>query len=122
MKSLRKLFSVVTLVLVLVLGMSMSAFASSQNAIFIGEVGFSVDTILNNEEYKIQFAQYMAQNMEEKLALQIVLPDRVHIFEVNKFLNDKEVKNAIEFAEKNPFKLSPKAVIWNGEGNPGEAV
>jgi len=97
--------------------------AYADNRIYIGQLGFSVDKMLNDVSYKQTFGNYFVQNRNEILIIEIGIGLNKYPFKLNDYLNNKKQgENALQYAIAHPTPIPSGAVVWNGQGNPKDAL
>ena len=83
--------------------------------VYVGEVGFDLNEIPNNDEYKDSFTDYMIENLTD--GVYVDLDDNGEAVDVNAFANSGS-EDLIEYETAN--QVAYEGNLWDGEGTPGE--
>lgn len=100
---------------VFILGSVGMAFADT---VYVGNVGFDMDKMVNDDAYNDGFNEYFATHTNDPFIVDMA----GMTFDVADYLNAPDGTSMPDFAASNPAEAPAEAVIWDGEGKPGESV
>lgn len=112
MKKSKKLVLCLSMALVMLFCGAAMAFADT---IYIGDVGFDMDRMLNDDAYKAKFMTYYAGHVDDTFLVDMA----GMIFDVNGYLNAPTGTTMQQYAQQHPSTIPGSAVIWDGTGEPG---
>lgn len=91
----------------------------SAATVYVGRLGFDADRITNETNYNDSFADYMINNVSEIITVDISELIANTIYEADKYSNAPEGEDAYVYAATS---LPANPVIWDGTGNPADAL
>ena len=112
----KRIFLALMLATLLVFSSVAGVFAAS--TIYVGNVGFDVDTISNNAAYQTAYTNYVVANPNAP----IIVNFDGSIYDANAFSNAAGTPSIIDFAAAHPSTVPAAGAIWNGTGTPGEVT
>lgn len=113
-KSLRKYIALLT-AFVFILGSVGMAFADT---VYVGNVGFDMDKMVNDDTYNEGFNDYFATHTNDPFIVDMA----GMTFDVAAYLNAPDGTSMPDFAASDPAEVPAEAIVWDGEGEPGEPV
>lgn len=113
MKKTKKRVLVAGLATSLILSMCSSAMAAT---VYVGNVGFNLDTALNNAAYDTSFRSYLGTNIADGLYIDFDVNGSA--VSVDAFLNSTSGQTLTQFESAN--ETVKDGIIWDGEGVPGQ--
>lgn len=82
--------------------------------IYVGNVGFDMDKMLNDADYMAAFLAYYAKHTNEPLIVSM----NGLTFNVGDYLNAPEGTNMADFANQNPANVPSGGLVWDGSAKP----